>query len=61
MAEEIKELTFIISDLKIALDHCFDVIKDYQIARPTGTPRTNKERLEKFNIAIELYNKHLVC
>ena len=48
-------------DLKEALDHLFDIVKELEREDLTGFPRTKKQRLEKLNIAIKLYNKHFVC
>ena len=57
-----KQLSVIIDDSKQALDYLIDIIRDSELSKPTGMPRwSDKEKLGKYEKALELYNKHFVC
>ncbi|KKM03432.1 hypothetical protein LCGC14_1774440 [marine sediment metagenome] len=50
----------VLDDLKQALDYLIDIIRDSELSKPTGMPRwSDKEKLGKYEKALELYNKHL--
>jgi len=60
MAEEInKMLDEFVDDMKQALDVLLDIVSEEISEEATGYPRnTRPEILKKFNMALEIYNKH---
>ena len=60
MAEEINKLLDVfVDDMKQALDILLDIVSEEISEEATGYPRnTRPEILRKFNVALEIYNKH---
>ena len=62
MAEEINNmLDEFVDDMKQALDALLDIIAEEISEKATGYPRNTKtEILKKYNMALEIYNKHFI-